>query len=85
MTWRLGLVAVVAAAVLGGLVPHAVASGTESAGAAMIQAVESPAGVTHDLCDATCGKGSPAPATPTPAIALVAVLGGLASLPLRPR
>jgi hypothetical protein len=77
MTWRLGLVAVVAAAVLGGLVPHAVASGTESAGVAMIQAVESPLGSPTTCVDATCGKGSPAPATPTPAVALVAVLGGL--------
>jgi hypothetical protein len=78
MTWRLGLVAVVAAAVLGGLVPHAVASGAENAGAVMIQAVETPLGSPTTCVDATCGKGSPTPAAPTPALALVAVLGGLA-------
>jgi hypothetical protein len=78
ITWRLGLVAVVAAAVLGGLVPHAVASGTENAGAAMIQAVESPLASPTTCVDATCGKGAPTPAAPSPAVALVAVLGGLA-------
>jgi hypothetical protein len=78
MGWRIGLVAVVAAAVLGGLVPHAVASGAESAGATMVQAVESPLASPTSCTDATCGKGSPAPAPPSPAVALVAVLGALA-------
>ena len=77
MSWRMGLVAVVAAAVLGGLVPHAAAS-AESAGAAMVQAVESPLASPTGCADASCGTGSPAPAAPSPAVALVAVLGGLA-------
>jgi hypothetical protein len=78
MKWRLGLVAVVAAAVLGGLVPHAVASGAESAGATVVQAVESPLASPTSCADATCGKGAPTPAAPSPTGALVAVLGGLA-------
>ena len=49
MKWRVGLVAVVAAAVLGGLVPHAVASGSESIGVTMVQAVESPLASPDDL------------------------------------
>jgi hypothetical protein len=76
MRWRVGLVAVVAAAVLGGLVPH-VASGAESAGATMVQAVGSPLAAPTSCVDATCGKGAPTPAAPSPAVALVAVLGGL--------
>jgi hypothetical protein len=78
MGWRIGLVAVVAAAVLGGLVPHAVASGVERAGATMVQAVESPLASPTSCADATCGKGSPAPAGPSPAVVLVALLGALA-------
>ena len=78
LKWRLVLVAVVAAAVLGGLVPHTVASGAESAGATLVQAVESPMASPTSCADASCGKGAPTPAAPSPAIALVAVLGGLA-------
>jgi hypothetical protein len=74
----MGLVAVVAAAVLGGLVPHAVASDAESAGANMVQTVESPLASPTSCADATCGKGSPAPGAPSPVVALVAVLGGFA-------
>jgi ABC-type Fe3+ transport system permease subunit len=77
MKWRLGLVAVVAVAVLGGLVPHVV-TGAESAGVTMAQAVESPLTSPTSCADATCGKGAPTPAAPSLAIALVAVLGGLA-------
>ena len=76
MKWRVGLVAVVAAAVLGGLVPHAVA-GSESVGVAMVRAVESPLASPAACADATCGKGTPAPAAPTPGIVLAAVLAGL--------
>ena len=79
MGWRIGLVAVVAAAVLGALVPHAVVSGAESAGTTMVQAVESPPASPTSCADATCGKGSPAPTAPSPVVALVpAVLGALA-------
>ena len=77
MKWRVGLVAVVAAAVLGGLVPHAVASGSESVGVTMVQAVESPLASPAACADATCGKGTPTPAAPTPGIVLAAVLAGL--------
>ena len=71
----MGLVAVVAAAVLGGLVPHAVASGTESVGVTMVQVAESPLVFPTTCTDATCGKGTPAPAAPTPGIVLAAVAG----------
>ena len=77
LRWRIGLVAVVAAAVLGGLVPHAVASGSESVGASMVQAVESPLVFPTTCTDATCGKGAPTPSAPTPGIALAAVMAGL--------
>jgi hypothetical protein len=77
LKWRIGLVAVVAAAVLGGLVPHAVASGSESVGVTMVQAVESPLVSPTTCTDATCGKGTPTPAAPTPGIVLAAVLAGL--------
>ncbi len=76
----MGLVAVVAAAVLGGLVPHAVATGTESVGATMVQVAESPLVFPTTCTDATCGKGTPAPAAPTPGIALAAVVGGLVAV-----
>ena len=77
LKWRIGLVAVVAAAVLGGLVPHTVASGSESIGVTMAQAVESPLVSPTTCTDATCGKGTPTPAAPTPGVVLAAVLAGL--------
>jgi hypothetical protein len=77
MKWRLGLIAVLAAAILGGLMPHAVTSGAESAGAVMVQAVESPLASPTGCADATCGKGTPAPAAASPVLALATALAGL--------
>lgn len=77
MRWRLGLVAVVAMAVLGGLVPHAVVAGAVNSTVSMVQAIEAPISGTS-CSDATCGKGSPTPASPSPAGAMAVVLGGLA-------
>jgi hypothetical protein len=76
--WRLSLVAVLAAAVLGGLVPHGVVAGTETAATQMVQAVERPLTGPINCADATCGKGTPAPTAPSPGVALAAVLGACA-------
>ena len=78
MRWRFGLVAIIAAAVVGGFMPHGVVSGAETAATEMVQIAESPVSVPMSCMDATCGKGSPAPAAPSPGVALVAVVGGLA-------
>ena len=44
----------------------------------MVQAVESPLVSPTSCADATCGKGSPAPAAPSPAVVLAGVLAALA-------
>jgi len=76
--WRFGLVAIIAAAVVGGFMPHGVLSGAESTATQMVQIAESPVSTPVLCMDATCGKGSPAPAAPAPAVALAAVLAGIA-------
>ena len=78
--WRLCLVAIVAAAVLGGVMPHAMVAGTDSAGSELAQVASTPLPAPLDCLDATCGKGTPASPAPAPAVALVAVMGGLAAL-----
>ena len=78
--WRIGLAAIVAAVVVGGFVPHAVVSGAETPVAQVVQLAETPISGPAACLDATCGKGSPAPAAPAPGIALVAVVGGLATI-----
>jgi hypothetical protein len=78
--WRIGLAAIVAAVVVGGFVPHAVVSGAETPVAQVVQLAETPISGPVACLDATCGKGSPAPAAPTPGIALVAVVGGLVTI-----
>ena len=77
--WRVALVALIAATVVGGFVPHAALSAAESTGAQMVQLAESPVVAPSGCADVTCGKGSPAPAAPSPAVALAVVLGGLAA------
>ncbi len=74
--WRIGLAAVVAAVVVGGFVPHAALSGVDTSVTQVVQIVEAPVSVPVSCVDATCGKGSPAPAAPTPGVALAAVVGG---------
>ena len=75
--WRIGLAAIVAAVVVGGFVPHAVLSGAETSLTQAAQIVEVPVSVPVSCVDATCGKGSPAPAAPVPGVALAAVIGGI--------
>jgi hypothetical protein len=74
---RLGLVVVFAAVVIGGLVPHALPTAQERVVTEMVTTVESPLAFPSSCADATCGKGSPAPAAPVPAVALAAALTGL--------
>ncbi len=78
MRWRLGLVAILAAVVLGGLVPHGIVTRTETAATQMVQAVDTPLTGPVTCSDATCGKAAPTPTAPSPGVALAAVLGALA-------
>ena len=78
MKWRFGLVAIIAAAVVGGFMPHGVLSAAESSGAEMVQLAEAPVAMPLICMDVTCGKGTPASSAPAPAIALAAVLAGIA-------
>ena len=75
--WRFGLVAIIAAAVVGGFMPHGVVSGAETTATEMVQVAQSPLSMPLNCMDVTCGKGSPTPAAPTPTVALAAVLGGI--------
>jgi hypothetical protein len=83
LRWRIGLAAIIAAAVVGGFVPHAAQSVADEATGTVTQLtqvsrmVEDPAAGPIACLDATCGKGSPAPAAPSPGIALAAVVTGL--------
>jgi hypothetical protein len=79
LRWRLALVTLMAAAVVGGFVPHAALSAAESTGAQMVQLAGSPVATPSACTDVTCGKGTPAAATPSPAVALAVVLSGLAA------
>jgi hypothetical protein len=76
--WRIASAALVAAALLGTFVPHAALSAAESTGVQMVQLSESPVASPFGCTDVICGKGSPAPAAPSPAASLAVVLGGLA-------
>jgi len=75
--WRIGLVAVIAAAVVGGFLPHGVLSAAEASVAQAALTAEAPLSSPINCLDATCGKGSPAPAAPSPGVALVAVVTGM--------
>jgi hypothetical protein len=77
MRWRIGLAAVIAAAIVGGFVPHAVLGATDTSAAQVVQAVEAPLSGSVNCADATCGKGNTAPAAPSPGIALMAVVAGV--------
>ena len=78
MKWRFGLVAIIAAAVVGGFMPHGVLSVAESSGAGMVQLAEAPVAMPLMCMDVTCGKGTPALSAPAPAVALAAVMAGIA-------
>jgi hypothetical protein len=70
------MAAIVAAVVIGGFVPHAALSGADTPFTQVVQIVEAPVSVPVSCFDATCGKGSPAPAAPTPGVTLAALVGG---------
>ena len=76
LSWRVALVAVIAAAVVGGFMPHSVVSGTETTATAVVRVAESPLSFPGQCADATCGKGTPAPAAPSPGVVLAAVVAG---------
>ena len=78
MKWRFGLVAIIAAAVVGGFMPHGVLSAAESSGADMVQLAEAPVAMPLLCMDVTCGKGTPALSAPAPAVALAAVMAAIA-------
>jgi hypothetical protein len=74
--WRIGLAAVIAAAVVGGFVPHGVLSLTDTSATQVVRAAEATLSGSVNCADATCGKGNTAPAAPSPGIAVVAVVAG---------
>jgi hypothetical protein len=76
MRWRIGLLAIIAAAVVGGFLPHGVLSGADTSAPQVVRAAEAPLSAPVNCLDATCGKGSPAPAAPSPGVALVGVVTG---------
>lgn len=75
--WRFVLVAIVAAAIVGGFMPHGTLSAAESAASEMVQVAGTPLASLPNCADVTCGKGSPAPPAPAPMVALAGLLGGL--------
>lgn len=77
--WRILLAAIVAAAIMGGFMPHGVLSAAQTSATEMVQAAEAPLLAALPNCDdVTCGKGTPAPPAPAPTVAIVSMLGGLA-------
>jgi hypothetical protein len=76
---RLLLVAVLAAALVAGFVPHGVLSAGSGPAAEIVRTVEVPLDGPLHCFDATCGKGAPTAPTPVPGIVLVGVLGGVAT------
>ena len=77
LRWRVGLVAIIAAAVVGGFMPHGAPSAAESSATQVMRVVEAPLSAPPNCADATCGKGSPAPAAPSLGVALAVALAGL--------
>ena len=77
LRWRVGLVAIIAAAVVGGIMAHGAPSAAESSAIQAMRVVEAPLSVPLNCADATCGKGSPVPAAPSLGVALAVALAGL--------
>ena len=77
LRWRIGLVAIIAAAVVGGFLPHGALSSADTTATQVARMAESPLSAPVSCLDASCGKGSPAPAAPSPGVALVAVVTGM--------
>ncbi len=78
LRWRLGLVAVIAATLVGGFMPHGVLAGAQTTSTDLVQVAETAVTVPLGCIDATCGKGTPTAPAPAPGIALAVVVGGLA-------
>lgn len=76
--WRIGLLVLAAAAVVGAFVPHAALSAAESTSTEMVQLAEAPFAPASSCTDVSCNKGSPAPAAPSPGVTLAVLIGGLA-------
>ncbi len=64
------------AAVVGGFLPHGALSVADTSVTQVVRVAEAPLSGPVNCLDATCGKGSPAPAAPSPGIALMAVVAG---------
>ena len=77
LKWRFGLVAIIAAAVVGGFMPHGAPSAAENSAIQVMRLVEAPLSAPLNCADATCGKGSPAPAAPSLGVAPAVALAGL--------
>ena len=75
--WRIGLVAIIAAAIVGGFLPHGVLTVTDASTTQVVRALEAPLSGSVNCADATCGKGNTAPAAPLPGLALVAIVAGV--------
>jgi hypothetical protein len=75
---RVSLVAIIAAAIVGGFMPHAALATAQGTVTEMVQVAEAPLAALPNCVDVTCGKGSPAPPTPAPMVALAGLLSGLA-------
>ena len=65
MKWRLGLVAILAAVVVGGFVPHGAPSGSEGAASEMVQIAESPLSMPLSCMDAAAARAARPPRHPS--------------------
>jgi hypothetical protein len=74
---RLLLVAILAAALVAGFVPHRVVSSGPSRLAEVVGTVEAPLDGPIYCLDVNCGKGTPSAPAPVPGVVLAAVLGGM--------
>jgi hypothetical protein len=74
---RLLLVAVLAAALVAGFVPHGALSGASTRATEIVRTVEAPLDWPLRCLDATCGKGAPTAPAPVPGVVLAAALGGM--------
>jgi hypothetical protein len=77
MRWRIGLAAIIAAAVVGGFLPHGTLSTADTSATQVVRAVEAPLSGSTTCADATCGKGNTAPAAPSASIVLAVVVAGM--------
>ena len=69
--------AIIAAAVVVGFVPHGASTAADHSAIKVMRAVEAPLSAPLNCADATCGKGSPAPAASALGVAPTVALAGL--------